>query len=78
MFFLRKILAPLGTTPKDRLSSLAACLVFLGGTITTLAAQSLLPDRWVAIGMAASTIGSSAIGLLTGRDSYKIGQSDQK
>jgi hypothetical protein len=74
---LRQILDSLGSTPKDRLSTLAAGLVFLGGSLVTLVNAGLLPDQWLAIGTAMGTIGSMAIGILTGRDSQHLGESQR-
>jgi hypothetical protein len=59
------------------LSTLAAGLVFLGGSIVILANAGLLPDRWLVIGTAIGTIGSMAIGILTGRDSQHLGESQR-
>jgi hypothetical protein len=74
MLFSRLLLS-LGGTPKDRLSTLAAITLFFGGSITVLAESGFLGGRWGALGLALSTISSSAIGLLTGRDSQHPGRS---
>jgi hypothetical protein len=75
---LKALLLNLGSNPKDRLSTLAAIVLFAGGSLATLAEAGVLTSRWGAIGVALSSIAASGIGILTGRDPHhpERGQGD--
>lgn len=67
----------LGTTPKDRLSNLAAIAIVVGGAISFAASNGLLSEKAGSWGAVLAFLGASATARLTGRDPVDISKSQR-
>lgn len=68
---------PLGSTPKDRLSNLAAMAIIVGGAISFAASNGLVNEKVGAWGAVLAFAGASATARLTGRDPVDISKSQK-